>query len=375
MNKSIKKIGIKTSFIILALFIILTLSLYLGNSQFRNWTDRKVLNKDIEDEKLPTIYLESNEKTHVYTYSNNVVTLEDNRLKIYNKYAKEMQNINVSISNPKFASKGDYLLIADEGGSKLYLLYNNNIQWEKEVEGQIAQICVNKNGAVGVIVTGTTYRSVIVMYDITGKENFKTFLSTTNAIDLDISEDNNYLSFIEINTSGATILSKVKTVSVEKAISKPDEAIVNTYEMDTNILLIKLRYKKNKIVTFADNAVYILNNNNKEKVLDITNNISFVDISLDGYVACIKEEENKYELDLINTENQKINTYLINDAIKKIYCNENITAIDVGNKVDFVNNGAWLEKKFTSHQNIKDIKLGRNIATIIYKDRIELIEI
>ena len=78
---------------------------------------------------------------------------------------------------------------------------------------------------------------------------------------------------------------------------------------------------------------------------------------------------------MINTENQKINTYLINDAIKKIYCNENITAIDVGNKVDFVNNGAWLEKKFTSHQNIKDIKLGRNIATIIYKDRIELIEI
>ncbi len=375
MNKSIKKTGIKSFFIILALFIILTLSMYLGNSQFRNWTDRKVLNKDIEDEKLPTIYLESDEKTHVYTYSNNVVTLEDNKLKIYNKYAKEMQNINVSISNPKFASKGDYLLIADEGGSKLYLLYNNSIQWEKEVEGQIAQICVNKNGAVGVIVTGTTYRSVIVMYDITGKENFKTFLSTTNAIDLDISEDNNYLSFIEINTSGATILSKVKTVSVEKAISKPDEAIVNTYEMDTNILLIKLRYKNNKIVTFADNAVYILNNNNKEKVLDITNNISFVDISLDGYIACIKEEENKYELNLINTENQKINTYLINDAIKKIYCNENITAIDVGNKVDFVNNGAWLEKKFTSHQNIKDIKLGRNIATIIYKDRIELIEI
>lgn len=375
MKKNIKKIGVRTFFIILALFSIITLSLYLGNSQFRNWTDKKVLNKDIEDEKLPTIYLESNEKTHVYTHLNNVITLEDNKLTIYNKYAKEIQSLNVSISNPKFASRGDYLLIADEGGSKLYLLYNNSIQWEKEVEGQIAQICVNKNGAVGVIVTGTTYRSVIVMYDITGKENFKTFLSTTNAIDLDISEDNNYLSFIEINTSGATILSKVKTVSVEKAISKPDEAIVNTYEMETNTLLIKLRYKKNKIVTFADNAVYILHNNNKEKALDITNNISFVDINLDGYIACIKEEENKYELNLINSENLKINTYLINDTIKKIYCNENITAIDVGNKVEFVNSGAWLEKKFTSHQNIKDIELGKNIATIIYKDRIELIEL
>lgn len=375
MNNKLKRIIVNSILLILVISIIVLVGMYLGSNDFRVWTDQHILGKDITDEKLPTIDIDSMDTTNVYAYSNNVVTLVENNLTIYNKSAKKVSEINITVSNPKFQSAGDYLLIADEGGEKLYLIYNNSIQWEKDVDGQISQIAVNKSGAVGVIVTGTTYKSVIIMYDITGQEKFKTFLSTTNATDLTISEDNEYLSFIEINTSGANISSKVKTISIDKAIKTPNESIIYTYECDNNVLLLKVKYKKDKVVAFADDGVYILEKGNKKKIVNIENNYSFIDINLNGYIACVKEDTEKYELQLVNTENEKVNTYLLKDATKKIYCNDSTTAIDVGNKVEFVTNGGWLIKKFTTHQNIQNILLGKNIATIVYKDRVEILDL
>lgn len=375
MKSKAKKIIIYSIISIILLALIILISVYLGSQDFRNWTSRNILKKEVDDKELPTIYLEADDNTYTYAYSNYVVTLKDNNLEIYNKFGKKVEDINIQVSKPKFKSEENYLLIADEGASKLYLIYNNTLQWEKDIDGNIAQITVNKNGAVGVIITGTTYKSVVVMYDITGKEIFKTFLSSTNATDIAISNDSNYLSFIEINTSGVSIISKVKTISVDKAITKPSESIVHTYEMEPNTLLARIRYRKNKIVALADNGVYLFDNENKEKLIEIDSTVSFVDINLDGYVSYIKEETNKYELNILNVENRKNNTYLLNDAVKNIYCNENITAVDVGNKVEFVNNNAWVIKKFTSNQNIKSIILGSNCATIIYKDRIEILDL
>ena len=249
------------------------------------------------------------------------------------------------------------------------------MQWEKEVDGQISRIAVNKNGEVGVIVTGTTYKSVIIMFDIDGKENFKTFLSTTNATDLAISADGEYLSFIEINTLGATISSKVKTISVEKATSNPSESIINTYETDSNVLLIKIKYHNDKVIVLGDDGVHKYYKEKSEKLLNIDDSISFVDINLDDYVASIKEDSNKYELNLNNVDGMRVNTYLLNDAVKKVYCNGSITAIDLGSKVEFVNTSGWLVKKFTSNQNIKSIILGGSVAAIIYKDRVEVLGI
>ena len=375
MKNKVKKIIIYSAIILVVSIIVILISAYIGSQSFRNWVDRTVLQKEIENKDLPTIFLEGEENTSVYAYSSYVVLLKDNNLEIYNRYGKRVESINVQVSNPKFISSDNYLLIADEGASKMYLIYNNSLQWEKDIEGQIAQITVNRNGAVGAIITGTTYKSVIIMYDVSGKEIFKTFLSSTYATDLAISDNSNYLSFSEINTSGVSILSKVKTVSVAKAITEPNESIINTYEMDPNILLTKIKYHKNKVIAMADDGAYVCNNGEKKKIVEIDNSIRFLDINLDGNIACVKEEVSKYELNIKNVENVKNSTYLLSDAVKEIYCNDNIIAVDEGNKVEFVNNSGRLIKKFTANQNIKSIILNSSFATIIYKDKVEILDI
>ena len=91
-------------------------------------------------------------------------------------------NIKSSIYNIEnfniFNSNNRYLAIAEEKGQKIYLIENKEIKWEQSIEGNISQINVNKNGYVSVILSGTSYKSIIVTFSPEGKELFKTYLSS-----------------------------------------------------------------------------------------------------------------------------------------------------------------------------------------------------
>lgn len=375
MRRKMLKIVAYIIFTIIAFGLVVFTGMYFGNKEFREWTDIYILAKDIEDSKLPAIDLNGNQNTYVYTYGDYLVTLEDNNLKTYNKSGKKIGETNITISNPIFKSKENYLLIADKGGSKLYLLYDNALQWEKDVEGDIYQIDVNQNGTVGVIITGTAYKSVIVVYEPRGEESFKNFLSTTNATDIAISEDGEYVGFIEINTNSASIASKVKVISCEKAKNTPSEAVVNTYTLDNGILLTKINYSKNKAICLSNNGVYGFENGESTKIVETGNN-SFIDIDIDGNIASAEEGNNgKFVVNITNVHNNNVNMYETTDTIKKLYCSGNVIAIDTGSKVEFINNIGWLIKKMRIKQNIKDIIVGKSLVAIIYKDKVEIMSL
>lgn len=375
MKKKIIKIIIYVTLSILAVGIVIFIGMYLGNKEFRQWSDINILRKDIADSKLPQIELQNNQDADVYTYGEYVVILEDNKLHTYDKSGKEISENNITISDPIFKSKERYLAIGDKGRSKLYLIYDNALQWEKDVEGDISQVDVNKDGIVGVILTGTAYKSVITLYNNRGDEYFKSFLSTSSATDLAISDDGENVAFTEINTDSSRVTSKVKVISVEKAKNSPTEAITDTYNLESGVLLIKIKYNKNKVVCLSDKGVYSFENGQISNILETSNN-SFIDIELDGNIVSIQEAENgKFEINITNTSNSNVNTYEMSDNVKRIYCSENIIALDTGNKVEFVNNLGWLIKKIRITQNIKDIIVGDKLVAIVYKDKIEIMSI
>ncbi len=377
-NKKVKKIIIIVFLLIIVLIAITAIGLYLGNSTIRLWVDKNILKKDIGEENLPFIEIEESDNVSVYAYSDYIATISNSTLTLYNSNANVVTNMDVTVTNPKFYANGRYLLLADEGGENLYLIYNDSMQWHKQLDGNITQITVNQNGAVGVVITGTTHKSIIIEYNINGNEEFRTYLSTSTATDVQISRDNKYLSFVEIKTSGTVIESLVKTISIEKAKVTPNESIIYTYTTNTNTLILKIRYKDDKIITYCDNGIHIFYNGNDEEILEIDNKINFADINLDGYICSINENKSgifnsEYELKIKNVENKKEHIHLIDSAVKNLYCNNDMIAISLGNEVEFVKTNGWLAKKFTSIQNIKDIIIGDSVAGIIYKDKVEII--
>lgn len=364
------------SFLIIS--IIIVISLYIANEPVREWMDRYIFRKNVIEENLATIQLEK-ENSKVYAYDNYIVVLQDNNLKIYNSSGKEETTINVSITTPLFASCDKYLLVADNNNKNVYLIYNTSLQWQKTMEGNISKITVNKNGAVGIVITGTTYKSVIVMYGITGNEEFKTYLSSTIAVDVTISEDSKYLSFAEINTSGTIIDSQIKTISVDKAKNSPSEAIVYTYKEENN-LIINIEYDKDILTCQYDNSIYKFKEGNIEKILEVNDRTLFVDINLQEYICIIQENStgilnSEFEVKTINPINKKEHTYLLESMPKSLYCNNNIIAVNMGNEIEFINHSGWLIKSFTSKQSFREVVLGNNIAGVIYKDRIEIINL
>ena len=357
----------------LIIFIIVVIGIYIGNREARNYIDRNILGKEVTSKELPQIMLEDN--SDVYAYGSYVAVLNNNLLTIYNKNAKKITNIDVSVSSPKFASCRDYLLIADENDSKIYLIHNSSLEWQKSIEGKVSELTVNNKGAVAISLTETTYKTVIIMYDITGKESFKTYLSTSSVTDLDISEDCNYLSYIEISTSNIYVDSCVKTISVEKAKKDPANAIIYTYSLDNKTtLLINIKYNNQKLILYADDGIYLLEKGNSTKLEDIKNGTTFASINLDGFYAIINNNED-CQLQVSNVITGKKSTYIINDAVKSMYTNKNIIAINTGNKVEFIDTNGWLIKRFIATQNFKQIIIGDNLITIVYKDKVDVIGI
>ena len=144
LNKS-KIIKLIVGILVIAL-IVTCIILYIKNESFRDFSDKYIFRKEIQSADLVKIDLEANKLAGVYAYEKYVLVLEQNSLDFYNRFGNKDGNLDIQISTPLFASKGNYLCIAEKNGQKLYCIQNKNIVWQKDIEGEIKGINVNKNG-------------------------------------------------------------------------------------------------------------------------------------------------------------------------------------------------------------------------------------
>jgi hypothetical protein len=385
-NKTLNKKKVIFSIIILIIIIVLVIvsSLYITNTSFRETMDKYVFRKSITENNLDYIEIDTENSPNIFAYDKYIVTLEKNTLTQYSQSGKKEGSLEIQVSDPIFDAEGKYLVVAEKNKQKIYLIYNDNIVWEKDIEGNISKINVNKNGYTSVIISGTTYKSVIAVYDKEGKELFKTYLSSTVAVDSSISEDNKYMSFGEVNTSGTLIQSSIKTVSIEKAKQTPSDSIINTYDAEQNDLIINIQYQdKNRLICMYNSSIHIIKDGKDEVLVSLNekdNNITFSDIELSSNAYRIIEKsaglfKSNSTVEIYNTTSKKQNIYNFNGVAKKVYSYGNIIAIDLGSEVLFINMNGWLIKKYNSAQDIKNIVLTDNLAGIVYRDKIEFISL
>ena len=384
-TKKINKKRIAIS-IIIAIIIISSITImiiYRKNENFREWFDTQILRKEVNQDRLATISIKEEDNPQIYAYNQYIGILSKNEFKIYGSTAKEEKSLQVEISNPIFASSNRYLAIAENKGKKVYCITDKEIAWEKTVEGNISQIHVSKNGYVALTLVDTSYKTVIAVYDEKGEPLFNKFLSTMRVSDIDISSDNKYLAITEIDASGINVKSQIEVFSVEKAKTDAQNSKVATYEFENNELITNIKYQdkeklicmsKDKIVEFAlDGSKEELFNNESKKT-------TFQTIELANNVAEIEEKTSDlFSADsvvtIISTENKNTSTYTAKAVTKEIYTSDNIIALNLGTEIEFINTGGWLAKRYKATQEITNITLSSNMAGIIYRDRIEIINL
>ena len=383
-NVNKKKMIIAISIGIILLVIGITMLVYYSSSEARNFLDQYLFRKNVTQEKLNSIELNYNSNVNVFAYNKYICVLAENKLIEYDSSGNLEKEIDLEISDPVYNINNKYLAISERNGSKINLISGSEILWSKDVDGQISKIKVNNNGYVALIITGTSYKSVIALYDNNGNELFKTYLSTSTAIDVDITENNQYMAFAEVNTTGTTIQSNVKIVSIEKAKETPTDSIIYTNEAETNKLILGIKYQGNdKLVCMFDEEITVLQNENSTYVMNLNEegkNINFANVNLDKNIyRTVEETEGLFNtntvLEIKNIDNDKMVVYTVEGAVKYVYSYDNVIAVNLGQEIEFINTSGWLLKRYYSTQEVQNIVIGNNIAGIVYQDKVEIINL
>lgn len=378
--KSLNKKVIVLIVLILVLILIAIFSfLYFRVPAISDFFDLYLFRKKVLENDLPYIATES---PYVYAFNHNVLEQNENTLTFYNKNGVKETSLDIKIVNPIVHMNGNYFVIAEKNGQKMYLISNKNIVWEKEIEGNISNIYVNKNGYVAVSVSGTTYKTIVNLYSQDGSELFKSYSANTHIVDIAISPDNKYLALAESNLSGAIIESSVKILDINNVVTKKGESTYYKSEIPSNDLIINIDYTKtNTLSCIYDSHIDTIIDNNLKEVNNMSsNNILFADLN-NRIIQIEKKSEgmfsSSYELQIINTDIEPFETkyYTLDKEPKSIKVFKNVIAVNLGREALFLNNNTWLIKQYTSSQEIRDISVSNDLAIILYKNKVEIISL
>ena len=387
-GKQEKKINKKKIIILIILVILLITCITIGiiyakNEQFRNWIDINVLKKEINQENLPTIELKEDDNPTICAFSQNIGVLSKNEFKIYNSTGKEEKTLTLEITTPIIDTSNRYLAIGEDNGKKIYLIADKEIVWEKEITGNISQIAVNQNGYVAITIVNTSNKAVVEVYDEKGNELFKTFYATNRVADISLSNDNKYLAVAEIDTAGTIIKSNIQIISIEAASNNPDNSIVKKIEGQNNDLISNIKYQeKNKLICmYTDRIDSISEDGNIETLYKSEDKkVTFMDINMQNSIIAIEEKSSGLftadsNVSIINTDNKSVINYTVDSVTKEIYTGNNIIGLNLGTEMEFINTNGWLVKRYIGSQEITKVVLSNSIAGIVYRDRIEIINL
>ncbi len=384
-KKKLNKKKLILLIVLAIIFILLSITaiIYNVNKDFRNFMDKYILGKNVTEENLPTIEIDYESNTNVIPYGDYICILAENVLSQYNSSGKKEKEVKVEISSPIYDVDSKYLVIGEKNNQKLYLINGEHIVWEKNVDGNLNKVSVNQNGYVSAIVTGTTHKSVIIVYDEKGKELFKSYLASTIAVDSSISPDNQELAYAEVNTSGTMLQSNIKIIDVN-SVKETNIEPKYTYSAKQNSLIMKIQYQdKNKLICMYDDGIHIMENGNDTEILKTVEEgqkITFADIGLKDHVfRAIEKSTGLFKADTVieikNVQNQKETLYTIEEVAKSVVASEERIGINLGTQVDFIDTNGWLVKRYLSTQVVENIVICDKLAGIIYRDKIELVSL
>lgn len=374
MNK--KKILILVTIVLIIVLSVVFSILYTKNVSVRSFFDEYIFRKNITENTLPKIYIGNG---YSFGFNDNIVYLEKGVLTFYNKSADKLASLDLDISEPIFASSGKFLCIAEKSGNKIYLISNRSLVWQKEIDGKISSISINSNGYITASISDTTYRTICKVFDVSGSELLTTYHAKSYVISSTISNDNKFLALAEADFSGITIQSSIRIISIDKALSNSSDTIEYNYLAPIGDLIINIKYCNGSLVCLYDNHIDIIKDNSVSEVVNFkVANILFADIN-NKLIQIEKIStgllSSKFELQILDIPSLEKKVYILDKEPKSIEVFGNIIAVNFGTEILFINNYGWLIKDYTSYQEVQSIMLSNNLASIVYKDKIEFLSL
>ena len=378
----LKKLAVFIGFVVIAIIILILIMIYMYNLKFRRWCDENLLKREIYQKDTKMIELDGDENAQIYAYDKYICILRKKTLEFYNKMGSKVETIDIDINKAMFTSQGRYMAIAEENGQKFYLICGKEKLFENEIDGNISHVNVSKSGYISIVISNASYKSIIGVYNKKGTEVFKKNLVLSRVADVSISQDGKYLAIAEIDVSGILIQSRIQVVSIESAQTKPDEAVLYKYEAPIDKLILNIEYQEmGKIICMYNDSIEVLQEDKNSKLVELKDkNISFVTVGLNNRIATLEEIStgdftSDTKVNIINPITTKSRQYISKNVAKSIKTYENKIAINFGTELHIIGINGLLIKKYISETEINDIVLTDSLLGVVYRDKIQIINL
>ena len=152
-----------------------------------------------------------------------------------------------SVIDPILDTAGRYILIAQEGGTKLCLYEGNKLLYDTDCEDNILAADLSENGDCVLVTTKDLYKGAIAAYNKSGQLIFARSSGGGSIIDAAVSPSSRNIAAALLDTDNS-VKSTVEIFDITK-----DDPIASA-ELD-DVILFDLEYFGNTVSAFGDNAI------------------------------------------------------------------------------------------------------------------------
>lgn len=165
---------------------------------------------------------DATKQNSVYPYDDKLIVVNNESVMCLDKDGDKVFEVLAKTSTPIVKTAGDYILLADRGGSEVYVIHEGELINNFSAENKIINCSINERGRTVLITNETSYRNVIVAYNTRGEEIYRWKISEFYIIDAVLSYDGSRIAASYIATDNEQLTGGIIMVNVrqEKILGK-----------------------------------------------------------------------------------------------------------------------------------------------------------
>ncbi len=314
-------------------------------------------------------------QTSVIPYGREVICAGDNGVKIYNMQGQETWSDKKPISKPLVRAEGRYMVVADLMGRNIYFYHNKREVWNQTAGGEILTISVNDRGYVGIIYKEKEHKNIVKVFNREGREILEKYCFNNYALDVRVEPEGQYVAIGELNISGLRTSAGITIVPLDGK----DESWL--FE-DDSMLQCMTFMEGNLVAGYDKKIVNIDKKGNKTIIADLTKEkITHLSLGEEKLIAKVHKAAGflnpQHVIDILNRNGKHNGTYELRERVLTVDAGKDITAVNAGDKVIFLNNMGEKISQFRPKKDVKDVHLFDNdaYAVIIYMDGADIVSI
>lgn len=217
------------------------------------------LSKNIGLDEESKINIVSTEEDIYLNYNNELLIYSNKELSTYNANLKKTWKYTFEENfTPKIYICGSYMVVSNNSSGKIYLFNGHKEILNKQIEGIINNIYLDKYGNMAIEYSSSGYKKIIGVYDSKGRNKYNTYLSNGAIIDIKLLEKGNKLIIAQTESSSFKIGFNLLSVDGTK------ENEINQLVAFDNNLLYNLTIQDKNIIMLLDNGIVSYNINTNE---------------------------------------------------------------------------------------------------------------